>query len=67
MPISVHSVVLTIEQPFPFTDDRLPTSWPATGYRNWFKKQQKYPDQPFETGNVCYKGERPENGKASGY
>lgn len=67
MPVSVHSVVLIIEQPFTRTDDRLQASWPTAGYRNWFKKQQKYQDQPFKTGNGHHQRKRPENGKASGY
>jgi hypothetical protein len=42
MQLSVHCVVLIIEQLFTFTDDRLSTSRPTTGCRDWFKKQQKY-------------------------
>jgi hypothetical protein len=37
---------------FLFTDDRLSTSRLTTGCRDWFKKQQKYTDQPFKTRNV---------------
>jgi hypothetical protein len=49
MQLSVHCVVLIIEQFFTFTDDRLPTSRLTTGCRDWFKKQQKYTDKSSET------------------
>lgn len=67
MPISVHCVVLIIEQHFTFTDDRLPTSRLAAGCRDWFEKQQEHTDKSSETGNVCYQRERSQNGKTTGH
>ncbi len=45
MQVSVHCVVLIIEQPFLHTDDRLPVSQPEAGCRNWAPKQQKHQDK----------------------
>ncbi len=67
MPVSVHRVVLIIEQLLAFTENRLPASWLTTGYRDWFEKQQKYKDKSSQTGNVHNQRERSQNGKASGH
>ncbi len=67
MPVSVHRVVLIIEQLFTFTDDRLPTPRLTASGRDWFEKQQKHTDKSSKTGNVRYQRERSQNGKASGH
>ena len=58
MPISVHCVVLIIEQLFTFTDDRLSASRLTASCRDWSEKQQKHTDKSSKTGNVRYQRER---------
>lgn len=67
MQISVHCVVLVIEQFFTFTGDRLSASWFTASSGDWTEEQQKHPDQPSETGNVRYQRERSQNGKTTGH
>jgi hypothetical protein len=67
MPVSVHGVVLSIEQLFTVTDDRLPASQLTASRRDWSEKQQKHTDKSSETGNVRYQRERSQNGKTSGH
>jgi hypothetical protein len=66
MQISVHCVVLIIEQPF-YTQMIDYQHLSLQQAVDWFKKQQKYTDKSSETGNVRDQRERSQNGKTSGH